>query len=232
MMRSLWSYLIATVTLPLNWFALALPALIVPFFVSLSSADAEINGIKISATPSSLLPSLVYVVLLSSCWMSGVNCNNFDKEIRRVVLNKGIIFEEIVPLIVHGLFGIGNVAIAYFELLIIGNIDLFYNPIIIVVVFVEALAVSVLGCAVGRAFNNGVLSTISILLYSILLQPAVERLIPFVVQRGVAARIVDLNSGEELWASVFVDVVFFLSIALLFLMFTRVFRPWVGVKNA
>ncbi|WP_311553251.1 hypothetical protein [Propionimicrobium lymphophilum] len=232
MMRSLWSYLIATVTLPLNWFALALPALIVPFFVSLSSADAEINGIKISATPSSLLPSLVYVVLLSSCWMSGVNCNNFDKEIRRVVLNKGIIFEEIVPLIVHGLFGIANVAIAYFELLIIGNIDLFYNPKIIVVVFVEALAVSVLGCAVGRAFNNGVLSTISILLYSILLQPAVERLIPFVVQRGVAARIVDLNSGEELWASVFLDVVFFLSIALLFLLFTRVLRPWMGAKNA
>ena len=219
-MKSFWSYLIATVTLPVNIPALVTPCMLVPLWAAMASTGTEINGTRITMDSTAILPVAAYLLVLSVSWISGVNRNGFDRELRLLSMGNSRIRVLLLPYAFHCCFGLVCGVVAIAELLALGGQPSLLDPGMPLLVMVEFAAISLFGCAIGQVTDNGAVAVSAIVLYSILLEPAVERLAPFITERGIAGRIQEAHGGTLPTASLLIDIAFFLSVSFLLFLTT------------
>lgn len=231
-MRSLSSYFIATVTLPANLLALIMPFAVIPVWTALATVGAEINGTKVAVEASTTLPVIAYLLLLSASWISGVNRNSYDSEIR-LLLTASNQYKSILTSYSFILcFGMLCGSLAFIELATMSSQGIPYRLNISLLLLAEFAAIACFGCAIGQLVGKGVVAVAGIVLYSILLEPAVERLVPFITERGMGARIQEFQDGTLLMRDLLVDISFFVFIALLLFFLTWLIIGMRRSKNA
>lgn len=231
-MRSLSSYFIATVTLPANLLALVMPFAVIPVWAALATVGAEINGTKVAVEASTTLPVIAYLLLLSASWISGVNRNSYDSEIR-LLLTASNQYKSILPSYSFILcFGMLCGSLAFIELATMSSQGIPCRLNISLLLLAEFAAIACFGCAIGQLVGKGVVAVAGIVLYSILLEPAVERLVPFITERGMGARIQEFQDGTLLMRDLLVDISFFVFITLLLFFLTWLIIGMRRSKNA
>ncbi|QRV02824.1 hypothetical protein JTE88_03620 [Arcanobacterium phocisimile] len=205
-MRGVATYFTAFRTLPSGLAALVFPLLTVPVFKILVVLGAEINGSVVSGSASSQLSMLGSLVLLCSAWIAGVLLNHYDVEINKLMMRS----HTVNGLVTHLLLGIiwfaGTLLLlAVFDIGVFKELDGWS----VAIALTEVMLLSLLGCAIGFAFKSGVFSVSFIILYSLLLAPAIYRLIPAITERGIAPRLAEISNGQEGSLPLLFDIVYF-----------------------
>lgn len=210
MLRRIHSYFIAIWTLPSGVVALIVPFLVAPMLKMLVSTSTEINGQVLTFSSQVVLPSVGYAVLLCSAWLSGLSANNNDFEFIRLT-NLGQVRYYIIPPLTVNAFFAAIVSFVSLLVLIIGGANDFRDfPFLgTLSIVLEVVLLALLGCGLGLIVRNGILAVSVLFLYSLLLKPAIIRLLPLVESRGLGARLSELSSGVSCGTSFGLDFVFY-----------------------
>ena len=213
-MRGVKTYFMAFRTLPSGLAAAIIPLLTVPVFQLLGALNAEINGSTVSGSVNSQLSVLGSVVLLSSAWIAGISLNHYDLETNKLIMHRRIVSAFVTHLLLAVTWLTGTLI-----LLAVFNIVAFkeLSGWSVGIVALEVTLLSLLGCTIGFAFKSGVFSVSFIILYSLLLAPAVERLLPALTMRGITPRLSEVTNGQHIMFPLLFDVAYLVALIVSFL---------------
>lgn len=217
-MRDMNAYVMGFRSLPSSLTAATLPLLTAPLFQLLGALNAEVNGTALSSSIASQLSTLGSIALLSSAWISGTSLNHYDNEINRLLTQERWLARIGSTFMVHALLAVAWVIgtltfVSIFNFSVLK--DLGVKPL--GVAAFEVTLMSLLGCAIGLAFRSGVFSVSFTILYALLLAPAVDRLVPAIMTRGIAPRLHEVANGRRVTLPLLFDVAYFLSLIVFFL---------------